>query len=384
MGRSHARRGDAGDRRGARAGPHVRRGVRQGARGARGAGRVPGVRRARCSASRCPSGGTCCSRPPVVVSSCRASIPTSQSSCARSPPSPSPTGRPVRLAVDSCAGEFEARTPYYYVTHEGVDEGPVPSGRAVDRARRRAEPDRPGDRVRLLLRPRSAGAAEARLRGGARELEPRDGLDRLRHLRPALPRAAHSSRACSRCASSSVRSRVAVSFGGQTPLRLAPALAAAGVPLLGDPLDAIDAAEDRGALRGARRRARTGVGSGGGRRRGARDRGPARLPGARAAAPCARRPGHARRPVCRRARRRPGRASSTGTSTAPSSSTSTRLCDGEEAWVAAILEHVEPAGVHSGDSCLPPAGPVRDAGVGRARSARPRRPSRAPSAHGGC
>ena len=39
---------------------------------------------------------------------------------------------------------------------------------------------------------------------------------------------------------------VAVSFGGQTPLRLAPALAAAGVPLLGDPLEAIDAAEDRG------------------------------------------------------------------------------------------------------------------------------------------
>ena len=38
---------------------------------------------------------------------------------------------------------------------------------------------------------------------------------------------------------------VAVSFGGQTPLRLAPALAAAGVPLLGDPLAAIDAAEDR-------------------------------------------------------------------------------------------------------------------------------------------
>src|SRR5207247_5946263 len=39
---------------------------------------------------------------------------------------------------------------------------------------------------------------------------------------------------------------VAVSFGGQTPLRLAPALADADVPLLGDPLDAIDAAEDRG------------------------------------------------------------------------------------------------------------------------------------------
>ena len=44
---------------------------------------------------------------------------------------PSPTGRPVRLAVDSCAGEFEAHTPYFYVAHEGLDEGPAPSGRAV-------------------------------------------------------------------------------------------------------------------------------------------------------------------------------------------------------------------------------------------------------------
>jgi len=32
------------------------------------------------------------------------------------------------------------------------------------------------------------------------------------------------------------------------------------------------------------------------------------------------------------------------------------LCDGEGAWVAAVLEHVEPAGVHSGDSaCVVPA-----------------------------
>jgi carbamoyl-phosphate synthase large subunit len=32
------------------------------------------------------------------------------------------------------------------------------------------------------------------------------------------------------------------------------------------------------------------------------------------------------------------------------------LCDGEDAWVAAVLEHIEPAGVHSGDSaCVVPA-----------------------------
>ena len=39
---------------------------------------------------------------------------------------------------------------------------------------------------------------------------------------------------------------VIVQFGGQTPLRLAKALEEAGLPLLGTPVDAIDLAEDRG------------------------------------------------------------------------------------------------------------------------------------------
>jgi carbamoyl-phosphate synthase large subunit len=38
------------------------------------------------------------------------------------------------------------------------------------------------------------------------------------------------------------------------------------------------------------------------------------------------------------------------------------LCDGESGWVAGILEHVEPAGVHSGDSaCVIPAPSVTPA-----------------------
>ena len=45
------------------------------------------------------------------------------------------------------------------------------------------------------------------------------------------------------------------------------------------------------------------------------------------------------------------------------------LCDGEDAWVAAMLEHVEPAGVHSGDSACVLPGPVGDA---RARGRDPR------------
>ena len=56
--------------------------------------------------------------------------------------------------------------------------------------RLRPEPDRAGDRVRLLLRPRRAELPRARLRGRDGQLQPRDRLDRLRHLRPALLRAA--------------------------------------------------------------------------------------------------------------------------------------------------------------------------------------------------
>ena len=54
---------------------------------------------------------------------------------------------------------------------------------------RRPEPHRPGHRVRLLLRARGAAAARGRLRDHHGQLQPRDRLDRLRHLRPAVLRA---------------------------------------------------------------------------------------------------------------------------------------------------------------------------------------------------
>src|SRR5436309_690108 len=86
-----------------------------------------------------------------------------------------------------------------------LDEIPNDLGRsrrssaARHRAARRhprqwAEPNRPGDRVRLLLRACRAGLPRARLRGGNGQLEPGDGLDRLRHERPALLRAARRRR----------------------------------------------------------------------------------------------------------------------------------------------------------------------------------------------
>ena len=38
---------------------------------------------------------------------------------------------PGRLAVDSCAAEFEARTPYFYLSYEPSDDEPAPTGRAI-------------------------------------------------------------------------------------------------------------------------------------------------------------------------------------------------------------------------------------------------------------
>ena len=50
-------------------------------------------------------------------------------------------------------------------------------------AGRRAQPHRPGDRVRLLLRPRRLRPARRGLRVDHGQLQPGDRLDRLRHLR---------------------------------------------------------------------------------------------------------------------------------------------------------------------------------------------------------
>ena len=61
-------------------------------------------------------------------------------------------------------------------------------------ARRRPEPHRPGHRVRLLLRPRRARDARGRLRDHHGQLQPGDGVDRLRHLRPPVLRAGDARR----------------------------------------------------------------------------------------------------------------------------------------------------------------------------------------------
>jgi carbamoyl-phosphate synthase large subunit len=149
---------------------------------------------------------------------------------------------------------------------------------------------------------------------------------------------------------------VAVSFGGQTPLRLAPALARAGVPLLGDPLDAIDAAENRvrfAQLVGARAPA-WGAAS---------DGDEAAAVAERIGYPVLVRPHHVLGGRGMHIAHSADELNVTGPCLVDrylegaTELDVDALCDGDGAWVAAILEHVEPAGVHSGDSACVFPGP---------------------------
>src|SRR5581483_10760794 len=271
-----------------------------------------------------------------------------------------PTGAPRRLAVDSCAGEFEARTPYYYVTHEGEDEGPPPSGRSIVVIG--AGPNRIGQAIEFDYCCVHATQAlhklgyEAVLVNSNPETVSTDydTSDRL-YLEPLVPETVLDVCALEQPVG------VAVSFGGQTPLRLAPAIAAAGHRLLGDPLDAIDAAEHRGRFAQL-----------------AGDLAPewGEAANAEEALAVAERIGF---PVLVR----PHYVISGRGMHVAHAADELRvegpclvdrylegaleldvdaLCDGDGAWVAAVLEHVEPVGVHSGDSaCVLPGPTVSEA-----------------------
>jgi carbamoyl-phosphate synthase large subunit len=264
-------------------------------------------------------------------------------------------GAPARLAVDSCAGEFEARTPYYYVTYEGADEGPEPSGRSVVVIG--AGPNRIGQAIEFdyccvhAVQALQKLGYEAVLVNSNPETVSTDydTSDRL-YLEPLVPQ-----NVLDVCALEQPVG-VAVSYGGQTPLRLAPALAAAGVPLLGDPLDAIDAAEDRGRFAALAGELAPEWGT-------AENADEARAVAERIGWPVLVRPHHVLGGRGMHVARTPEDLHVTGPVLVDRYLEGAleldvdALCDGEDAWVAAVLEHVEPAGVHSGDSACVLPGP---------------------------
>ncbi len=93
--------------------------------------------------------------------------------------------------VDTCAAEFAANTPYHYGTYEDEDEV-APLGRPAV-VILGSGPNRIGQGVEFDYCCVHAAFAlhRRRLRDGDGQLQPGDGVDRLRHERPPLLRAAH-------------------------------------------------------------------------------------------------------------------------------------------------------------------------------------------------
>jgi carbamoyl-phosphate synthase large subunit len=159
---------------------------------------------------------------------------------------------------------------------------------------------------------------------------------------------------------------VIVQFGGQTPLKLAAGLAEAGVPLLGTSVDAIDLAEDRGRFGALLDR----LGYQAPPYAEARGVDEALAVSERVGFPLLVRPsyvlgGRAMEIVYSRADLADylGRAVQNGRAIFMDRFLENAievdvdaLCDGQDVWIGGIMQHVEEAGIHSGDSAcvLPP------------------------------
>jgi carbamoyl-phosphate synthase large subunit len=163
---------------------------------------------------------------------------------------------PVYKRIDTCAGEFPSPTPYLY----GVYEAPAVPGAAPE-----CEAE-PSDRHKIVIiggGPNRIGqgiefdyccvhAVQGLSEAGFETImvncNPEtvstdyDTADRL-YFEPLT--AEDVVAICRREAANGALVGAIVQLGGQTPLKLVPALEEAGIPVLGTPPDSIDLAEDR-------------------------------------------------------------------------------------------------------------------------------------------
>ncbi|MBW2496011.1 MAG: carbamoyl-phosphate synthase large subunit, partial [Deltaproteobacteria bacterium] len=152
--------------------------------------------------------------------------------------------RPVYKRVDTCAAEFEAHTPYLYSTYEDECEARPTKGRKI--VILGGGPNRIGQGIEFdyccvhaVFALSEAGYETIMVNCNPETVstdydtsdrlffEPLTLEDVLEIIELEKPEG------------------VIVQFGGQTPLKLAVALEAAGAPIIGTPPDAIDRAEDR-------------------------------------------------------------------------------------------------------------------------------------------
>ena len=163
--------------------------------------------------------------------------------------------RPVYKRIDTCAAEFTAKTPYMYSTYESGAFGQAPDCESAPSSARKAiilggGPNRIGQGIEFDYCCCHAAFALAEI--GVESImvncNPEtvstdyDTSDRL-YFEPLTAEDVLELIETERANGTLLG--VIVQFGGQTPLKLAKALEADGVPILGTTPDAIDLAEDR-------------------------------------------------------------------------------------------------------------------------------------------
>ena len=164
--------------------------------------------------------------------------------------------RPAYRRVDSCAGEVDARSNYFYSTCGEADEAP-PAGDKPRVVILGSGPNRIGQGIEFdyccvhaAQSFRALGYEAVMVNCNPETVSTDyDTSDRL-YFEPL--RVEEVLAVCER----ERPEGVVIQFGGQTPLKLARALEQAGFRILGTPFDAIDLAEDRERFGAAARLAR--------------------------------------------------------------------------------------------------------------------------------
>ncbi len=277
---------------------------------------------------------------------------------------------PSYRRVDSCAGEVEAASTYYYSTWGEADEAP-PHGEKPRVVILGSGPNRIGQGIEFdyccvhaAQSFRALGYEAVMVNCNPETVSTDyDTSDRLYFEPLGLEEVLA---VCER----EQPDGVAIQFGGQTPLKLARGLEAAGYPIIGTPFDAVDLAEDRerfGALldRLGIRCPEWGI---------ARTTAEARTIAERIGFPVLIRPSYVLGGRAMRVCYSPDDLGAIESPVLIDRFIESALeidvdavSDGHRTYVGAVMQHVEEAGVHSGDSaCVLPApslSPARDAEI---------------------